>query len=303
MKILKGHTSRVNDLAFSPDGRFLVSSSTDGTLRLWDTLSGEGDVLGKVADGGSLNSPAPGRPRAEFGTVAFTADGKYVLAQPLRGEPLVYDVAKRGLSSRTMRPPTNDNYYCTLAVAPGGDRAVVHEVAHRYLTSHVLRLWDVRTWADSILYRAEGVHAYGSLCFDPAGGRVAAGFGTFDVTSGEHVQRNFGAVVLSWPFAELIAAIRQNAICFSDAQTGARLREVRLEKKQVQDFAVSPDRAHLVVVSNEEVVRIWETRGWGERPGFAWQIGKLKCIAFAPDGLRAACGSQRGTILIWDWDL
>ena len=32
---LPGHTSRVSDLAFSPDGRQLVSISDDGTLRVW----------------------------------------------------------------------------------------------------------------------------------------------------------------------------------------------------------------------------------------------------------------------------
>ena len=34
---LPGHSSYVYALAFSPDGTTLVSSSGDGTLRLWDT--------------------------------------------------------------------------------------------------------------------------------------------------------------------------------------------------------------------------------------------------------------------------
>lgn len=31
-----GHTSDVQDLAFSPDGEFLLSGSYDGTILLWD---------------------------------------------------------------------------------------------------------------------------------------------------------------------------------------------------------------------------------------------------------------------------
>ena len=31
-----GHTNYVNDVAFSPEGKRIVSGSEDGTLRLWN---------------------------------------------------------------------------------------------------------------------------------------------------------------------------------------------------------------------------------------------------------------------------
>jgi WD40 repeat protein len=38
--ILRGHTERVHDVAFSPDGTRLATGSQDGTARVWDAASG-----------------------------------------------------------------------------------------------------------------------------------------------------------------------------------------------------------------------------------------------------------------------
>src|SRR5262249_42230234 len=44
LKALSGHTGAVRALAFTPDGRRLVSASDDGTARVWDTrIGGEAD--------------------------------------------------------------------------------------------------------------------------------------------------------------------------------------------------------------------------------------------------------------------
>jgi WD40 repeat protein/TolB-like protein len=38
--VLEGHTSVVNSVAYSPDGRQIISGSTDGTIKIWDSRDG-----------------------------------------------------------------------------------------------------------------------------------------------------------------------------------------------------------------------------------------------------------------------
>jgi WD40 repeat protein len=54
LHLLEGHASRVTDTVFHPNGSLLVSSSFDGTVRVWDIQTGEqrviADQLGPIED-------------------------------------------------------------------------------------------------------------------------------------------------------------------------------------------------------------------------------------------------------------
>jgi WD40 repeat protein len=65
---LEGHTGWVWSVAFSPDGKHIVSGSSDHTLRIWDTQSGT--AVGESLEGhtGSVQS------------VAFSSDGKHIVS-------------------------------------------------------------------------------------------------------------------------------------------------------------------------------------------------------------------------------
>ena len=66
--MFKRHRGEVNSIAFSPDGRSLVSGSDDGSVRIWSIRDGSSKEL-------TMTDDANG-----FYSVVFSPDGRYIAA-------------------------------------------------------------------------------------------------------------------------------------------------------------------------------------------------------------------------------
>ena len=79
VKTLKGHTNNINSAVFSPDGSMIVSTSYDGTARLWDVKTGE-----------QMGEPLQGHTDSLI-CAAFSQDGRLVMTASAK-ELKVWDV-------------------------------------------------------------------------------------------------------------------------------------------------------------------------------------------------------------------
>ncbi len=94
---IKGHTDAVLSASFSPDGKELVTTSADKTVRVWDIAGAkeiasfkvEKEVETKDAKGKVSKVKELGR---DFSRAVFTNDGKKVIAGNLDGVIKIYDV-------------------------------------------------------------------------------------------------------------------------------------------------------------------------------------------------------------------
>ena len=49
-------------------------------------------------------------------------------------------------------------------------------------------------------------------------------------------------------------------------------------------------------------VRSWDWAHGRELAAFDWKIGRVHCLAIAPDGMTAAAAGELPSIVVWDLD-
>jgi WD40 repeat protein len=125
---LRGHEAAVNSVAFSPNGKQIVSGSSDRTVRLWDATTGQ-----------SIGQPLRGH-EDEVISVAFSPDSKQIVSGSNDATVRLWDAATGQPVGQPLRGHEAAVY--SVAFSPDGKQIVSGSKDKN------LRLWPV-TWATS----------------------------------------------------------------------------------------------------------------------------------------------------------
>jgi RNA polymerase sigma factor (sigma-70 family) len=310
------HGSVVTGLAYSSDGKILVSSSWDHTVRVWEaatgkelrTLTHQARLLSVAVspDGKRVASGGPGvslwdvesgkqvktlMPNVSVPAVAFSKDGK-TLAFASDRSVLLYDPDSGGDMVRQFDGHTQP----VTALAFSADSKVLASAS----SDETVRLWQVASGKE--LHRFEG-HRGGVLAvaLSPDGKLLASGGGDssvrlWDTASGAELrqcQGHAGAVrTLSFSAdgKTLVSGTAggDRTIRLWNPATGKELRT--LTGGMLASAVFSPDGKTLALSRGESAIRLCDPATGKERPPSTELKGILR-LACSPDGkLLAAAG-------------
>ncbi len=176
--------------------------------------------------------------------------------------------------------------------------------------------WRCELWSD---LRREGGYQFRGYAAD--GGRFLCAtynsyrrfdvgqLSVFDSASGQRLYRWSGQVVFGdrpialSPSHHLVCVDREQ-LHFIDlsGENALPVTRTNTSRKHFTAAAFSPDGKLLATTSNDTTVTMWDTATWQPIRQYGWEIGKLRAVAFAPDGLTCAAGSDTGKVVLFDVD-
>ncbi len=294
--LLRGATTRISGLTFSPDGRLLAAASGESGIRVWDigrgmlllvssrrdfsaiavafsndgrhlAMGGAGDVL--VWDLKDTQAPPVSYPRPKGSGVvhalAFSPDGRRLAAGGTGGYVLVWDTSRPGREDATASFKSEGSVFA-LAFRSDGRLAAGG-------TDGVL-VWDAGQ-PRAPIFRLRGTHgSVNALAFDPATERLAVGYAD-------------GAA----------------QVWFGVLHNGQSSIVLRGSTGNMRAIAFRPDGS-LASVDSSGVVRIWKT---GETTAQRLKPDEPRpavlCVAIDHEGGRLACGCEDGEVQIQDFGM
>ena len=276
------HTAIVWSIAFSPDGRWLVSGHGDGSILLWD-------VAGRERAASFNEHSAPVR------AVAFSPDGTRLASGSEDHSVIVWDTGSGrkeavliGHGSRVVGVDFSPDGK-KIASCDQDGTVIFWSLATRGI------LWTLR---DS---RSEPVY---SIRVSPSGSWLASSKGIYDTAGGNKVIGFGDYHIYGLAFSadgRWLAGVAAEGEIFLWDMNERRLHDtLKTANSVLISVSFSPDSKRLATGEDQGAVRLWSIEPLREIAVVGRHAARIKALTFSPDGRFVASASDDQTIALWE---
>jgi WD40 repeat protein/serine/threonine protein kinase len=294
---------RVTDVAISPDGKMILSSSFDTRLTLWDSETGE-----------IINTLGPDDPNTvdleghsfPITSVAFSPDGSTALSGSLDNRVILWDI-EQGTPSELIG---HKNVVNAVAFSPDGKRAISGA------QDNLMILWDLET-KEFIRKLSRHNGAVTDVAFHPDGTMAVSASGDstlilWDLDTGQpiHVLDHGNSDVLSVAFSPdgslLLSSSRDELLLLWDVESGEVISTFETtglaaeHDSKVNSIAFGPNGLYAITASDDTNLIIWDIATATARYSLKGNSDKVLSVAIDANDQFAVSGADDGQIILWN---
>jgi RNA polymerase sigma factor (sigma-70 family) len=291
---------RIESVAYSPDGKTLLSTSGDAALRFWDPATGKERrrLVGKF---GGMTHAGVFSPDGKTLAVAIDSGGAVCLLERATGKEIL-----------RVKNPASGWFTCA-AFSPDGKTLLTGGNRIDDGWKGTPCLWDVRTGKE--LHALKGhVNNVKSVAFSPDGKMVASGgedntVRLWETATGKELHllrghRHWVECVGFSPDGKRLVSADARSIRLWEPATGKEILALEVEHA-ISVVAFSPDGKTLASGEYDDAAAGWVVRLRDVSTGkpirqWAGHRNHVSALAFSPDGRTLASGGWDTLILVWD---
>ncbi len=291
--VFGGHTAAIRAIAFSLDGKKVLSGSDDRTVRVWDAISGK-ELRRFEGHKDTITA------------VAISPNGKHALSASQDRVLILWDIESRYIIQRFTG---HTEAVQALAFSPDGKTVLSGG------TDRALRLWDIESRKELRTFSGhEGKIT--SVAFSPDGKTILSGshdhtLRLWDVATGESLRVLHGhtgevySVAFSPDGRAVAGGGNDKMVRIWAVQSGQEVRRLEGHANAVIRIAFSPDGKTILSASSQyqnvdQTIRLWDVTTGKEKKTFGGaDRNRISVAVFSPDGKTALTDGPEPVLLRW----